>query len=266
MTSHDLHTLRTLDPAGGSVDVHGDRAQADLRRILATDPTLRTQPDRAGRRARRTRWARRVVLASGVAAAVASVAILLPSAFGGDQAFATWTGTPTAMSASERTKAAAACRDQQGSGSPEYRDALSSATTAIAERRGDWTLVTLAGPGGFSALCITDEGRPFFREYFGSIGSTPPADRPDRRGLSATVLGTGSLDGRYLSVVAGPAGSDVTGVRYASPSRGEVTATVAGGQFALWLPGTELESASRDGAALQVTYRDGTTATVTLLL
>jgi hypothetical protein len=260
MTSNeDLHTLKTLDPAGGPVDVHGPRAQADLRRILATDPAPRT-------RSPRTRRIRRLVLASGVAAALASAAVFLPSAFGGDPAFATWTGTPAAMSAPDRAEAAAACRDQQESGSPEYGDELSTATTAISERRGDWTLVTLAGPDGFSALCITDDGRPFFRDYFGSIGSTPPADRPGPRGLAATDLGTGAANGNQLSVAAGFAGSDVTDVRYVSTRRGEVRATVSGGQFALWLPGNELESAGRNGVPLQVTYRDGSTATITVSL
>ena len=54
---------------------------------------------------------------------------------------------------------------------------------------------------------------------------------------------------------------DVTGVTYQSASRGQVAATVAAGRFALWLPGNELMDASRTGVQVQVTYRDGSTAT-----
>lgn len=256
----DLHTLKTLDPAAGAVDSHGSRAQADLRRILATDPAPVAQLYR------NRRLARRIALGTGIAAVAAAAAVVLPSAVGGDRAFATWTAAPTAMPAQDRAKAAAACRDNQESGSPDYRDELSAATTAISERRGDWTLVTLAGRDGFSALCITDERLPLFQTYFGSIGSTAPADRPDRRGLTATGLGTGTANGKQLSVAAGLAGSDVTGVSYTSASHGKVTATVSAGHFALWLPGNELESASRQGVPLHVTYRDGTAAIITLTL
>jgi hypothetical protein len=256
----DLHTLKTLDPATTPADPHGPRAQADLRRILATNPAPLVQPHR------HRRLARRIVLGSGIAAVAATAAVILPSATGGDQAFATWTASPTAMSGPDKAKAAAACRDNQTSGSPDYRNELSSATTAIAERRGDWTLVTLAGPGGFSALCITDQRPALFQTYFGSIGATAPADRPGRRELTATDLGTGTADRRHLSIAAGLAGTDVTRVRYASPSHGDVTATVSGGHFALWLPGDELESASQHGLPVHVTYHDGTTATITLTL
>ncbi|MFC5264681.1 hypothetical protein ACFPJ1_21425 [Kribbella qitaiheensis] len=39
------------------------------------------------------------------------------------------------------------------------------------------------------------------------------------RGLKATDLGAGSIDGKYLSVAIGMAGSDVTGVTYQRQSR-----------------------------------------------
>lgn len=256
----ELHILKTLDPAAGDIDPYGRRARADLQRILATDPATGVQPRR------NRRLATRVALGSGLVAATATAAVVLPSALGGDEAFATWTATPTGMSVEDRASASASCHDQQKSGSPEYRDELSNAGTAISERRGDWTLVILAGRNGFSALCITDDSTPLFRDFFGSIGKTAPTDLPGRRGLTATGLGTGSSSGNQLSVAVGFAGSEVTGVSYNSASQGKVTATVSGGQFALWLPGNELESASRHGAPLQVTYRDGTTTTITLTL
>jgi hypothetical protein len=38
------------------------------------------------------------------------------------------------------------------------------------------------------------------------------------------------------------------------------------GHFALWFPGNELQNASSQGVPLEVTYRDGTTATTRLTL
>lgn len=258
MTRTDFEILKTLDPAAADVDPNGLRARADLHRILATDPTApaSTRP--------RKRLARRVALGSGLVAASAAAALVVPSLVGGDEAFATWTAAPVGLSAKDKAAASASCRDQQKSGSPEFRDDLSKASTAISERRGEWTLVVLAGRDGFSALCITDESTPLFQSSFGSIGKT--TDLPSRRGLTATVLGTGSIDGNELSVAAGAAGPDVTALTYTSATRGKVKATVSGGQFALWLPGNELESTSRKGIPLQATHRDGTTSTITLTL
>ncbi|WP_112242915.1 hypothetical protein [Kribbella monticola] len=254
----DFPVLRTLDPADREIDPNSPRARADLERILATDPAL---PALRPRRSRRLA----VSVALGAAAAATVAALVLPSALGGDKAFASWTSSPSGMSASKRADAANSCRSHQKSGSHEYADQLKSAGTAISERRGAWTLVILAGRDGFSALCITDDSKHLFRSYFGAIGSTPPANRPSNRGLAPLVLGTGSIDGNELSVAAGAAGSDVTAVTYTSPTRGKVNATVSGGQFALWLPGNDLTGGAK-GTSVQVTYRDGTTATVTLHL
>lgn len=255
----ELHVLKTLDPAAEDIDPHGARAQADLQRILASEPVLRPAPPRltSPRKIRR-----RVAWGAGLVAAVTAAAIVLPSLSGGDEAFASWTGDPAGMSAKQRADASASCRNEQKA-SPEYRDDLSTAVTAISERRGRWTLVVLSGQHRFTALCVTDDSTHWFRDFFGSIGRTtvtPPAPR----GLAPTDLGTGAIDGRELSVAVGFAGSEVVAVTYTSPAHGKVKATVAGGHFALWLPGNDLEHASRQGAPVQVTYRDGTTATVQL--
>lgn len=47
-------------------------------------------------------------------------------------------------------------------------------------------------------------------------------------------------------------------------ARGLVAATVAGGRFAFWFPGDELED--RETVPVEVTYADGSTATVKLEL
>jgi hypothetical protein len=125
-------------------------------------------------------------------------------------------------------------------------------------------LVTLAGAKGFSALCITDESTTLFRDWFGSIGTPANYATPGPRDVVATDLGTGGIDAGEFSVAAGYTGSDVTGVTYYSANHGHVAATVSAGRFALWLPGDELKDASNDGVNVQVTYRDGSTATLRL--
>jgi hypothetical protein len=248
-----LETLKSLDPADRTANPHTPRAQSDL------DHILRSPRPEAAPQAPRSRG--RLVVAAGVAAAVAVGVFVVPVVTGGDEAFATWTAQPTGLSAGKRDDAASSCRQRQGSGSPEYKKQLADARTAVAERRGNWTLVALVGEAGFSALCVTDDSRPFFQSMFGSVGST--GSQPGPRGLTAVNLGTGILDNHALSVASGFAGADVTGVSYTSPTKGKVSATVSAGQFALWLPGSELESS---GVPLQATYKDGTSATVTVRL
>jgi len=267
--------LRTLDAADQHVDPASPRSRSDLHRILSTDPMpdpLR-QPcalaaDRAGRPGRAARSARQAALAGVALAAVTAGVVAMPSLTGGDQAFASWTATPEGLTEQERTEAAAGCRraQQHGAGA-EYANDFSSTRPVIAERRGVWTTVVLAGPAGFSAMCISDDSTHLFtKDMIGSIGrpTVHAADGP--RELTATSLGTGTMNAGDLSLAAGTAGSEIAAVVYRSSTRGEVAATVSGGHFALWLPGDELTDASSNGVELDVTYRDGSTGTSRLTL
>lgn len=256
-----LDVLRSLDPAPDQVDPHGPRARADLARILASDPAA--GPRELTRPAR----APRLVAAAVAVLAVGSGLALLPSLTGSDPAYATWTAVPTTVPGNQQSEMADACRDAQreGAGST-HRQELASATTAIAERRGAWSLVLLTGDDGFSALCITDESRPLFRSSFGYVGAATDTAEGTDGSLAANALGVGSIDGRELSVATGPVGPDVVAVTYLSDEHGEVAATVSHGYFAFWLPGDELSDASRTGTPVEVTYRDGSTETVTVAL
>ncbi|SEE87803.1 hypothetical protein [Jiangella alba] len=258
MTSTDT-VLRSLDPASRDVDPHGPRARADLARILAAPPAAPVRP--------RRRRAGRLVLATTAAAGVAvGASIVVPSLTGGDTAFATWTAAPSAVSAAASAEIADACRDAQRDGAGRSFEAeLASATAAVAERRGAWTLALLAGDDGFSALCITDESTPLFRSSIGYVGRPEEHVAPGPRELSASALGSGTVDGADLSMAAGAAGSDVAAVTYHSAEHGDVAATVAAGHFAFWLPGGELTDTSA-GVPVTVTHTDGTTAVVTLRL
>ncbi|HEX6339272.1 MAG TPA: hypothetical protein VFZ85_20120 [Jiangellaceae bacterium] len=256
-------TLRTLDPADPNVDPHSPRARATLERILTIEPGQHA--DHRPVKARSRRGIRVAVAASATAVTAAAAVVILPSLTTGDRAFASWTATPSGLSAQAAADAAASCRDAQLDGPGEnFVNELRAADAAIAERRGEWTLVALSGSDGFSALCITDESTSLFRDWIGSIGTPANYSPPDPRDVVATDLGAGSARAGELSVAAGYAGSDVAGVVYQSAGRGAVEATVSGGRFALWLPGDELEDASRDGVEVEVSYRDGSTATLRL--
>ncbi|ADG73563.1 conserved hypothetical protein [Cellulomonas flavigena DSM 20109] len=258
-------TLRALDPADTHVDMTRARVRADLDTILATAPSApATAPARP--RAPRPRRTRVAVLA-GAAAAAAAALVVAPPLTGGDTAFATWTAVPTALTEQESAAAAEACRDQVQNGAGEGEPALADARVAVSERRGDWTAVVLSGPGGFSALCLSDDSSGLFTGgMVGSVGVSVGSVDVGPRGLRATDLGWGSTGAGAVSLAAGHAGAEVTGVTYRSATHGDVVATVSEGRFALWLPGDELDGASTTGVEVEVTYVDGSTGTQTLTL
>lgn len=270
---HDIDkALRTLDAADPYVDPRRPRARADLARILATDPHAHAGAPSAGPAGRtpRARWSlRRVALAGGALAAVTTGLVALPSLTGGDQALASWTSVPDQMTPEQRADAAISCRqaEMEGAGT-DYIDELSSAEPVIAERRGVWNTVVLAGTAGFAALCITDDSAGLFTMgMIGSIGSPDDAVLPGPRELAATDLGTGTMSAGDLSLAAGTVGTEIVGVVYRSRSHGDVTATVSAGRFAFWFPGDELEDVgSTDGVQVEVTYRDGGAGTAVLKL
>ena len=87
-----------------------------------------------------------------MAAATAGL-VILPALSGGDPAFATWTAA--GMSAQDSARAVADCRaSNKRVGDGMYAGDVDAAAVAIAERRGVWTTVVLAGQNGFSALDI----------------------------------------------------------------------------------------------------------------
>lgn len=260
---HELTTtLRTLDPATHA-DARSPQARLLLEQVLASDPgTVPAGPTPAPR----TTPHRRRLVAAVVVAAAACTAVVLPATNGGDPAFATWSPTPEELSPAARADAAESCRDAQrdGAGS-EHADALAAARVAVSERRGAWTTVVLTGPGGLQALCVSDSSTRFFDDMFGSVG-VPDVAAPGPRDVVATDLGIGSVDGSELSLAAGLVGPDVREVSYESSERGRVQATVSRGQFALWLPGDELEEGAAEGVRVRVTHTDGTSSEAVLRL
>lgn len=248
-------TLRQLDPADPAADATSERARIDLTRILQSAPEA-PSPVVLNHRRPIVRLATASAL---VAAAGAAVFVVVPSITGGDEAFATWTATPSGMSAAETARSAEQCRDAQREMPAGYEEQLAAARVAISERRGEWTTVVLTGTDGFSALCITDESKPMFESWVGSAGTPTDYVTPQARSIQLTSRGPVAMNGHELSLLEGAVGAEVVGVSYQSKGNGEVQATVSQGRFALWFPGDELKE---DGADVVVSYRDGTSATV----
>lgn len=257
--------LRQLDPADTPADATArtadglsERALADLERIVA-EPRDTAAPT-TSLSARRTRP--RVVVGLAAAASLAVAGVLAPSALGGgDQAFASWTPVPAGLGAAQVDAAGQSCRDQLA----EADAAAADAEVVLAERRGEWTTAVLGGPDGFSGLCITDASTGWFRhDMIGSVGAATGLPDPGARDVVATDLGTGTLGAGDVSLAAGLVGTDVVRVSLRSATHGTVEATVAGGRFALWAPGDDLEGLA--SVPVRVEYADGTTATVALSL
>ncbi|GAA4628294.1 hypothetical protein [Cellulomonas oligotrophica] len=266
----DLTTaLRSLDAADPRVDGAGARARTVLQAILTTDPDQPTAAAPGGARttARPPRTTRRVVATVGLVAAATAGIVALSPLTGGDHAFATWSATPSGMSSHEQAEAVAGCRASMQDAAPELAEGLAAAVAAVAERRGVWTTVVLSGADGLSALCVADSSAGLFEDaVIGSVGGPTGTLAPGARDLVATDLGTGTIGAGTVSLAAGEAGADVVGVVYRSATHGPVAATVRAGRFALWFPGADLTDAGSEGVDVQVTYRDGTTATRTLTL
>jgi hypothetical protein len=258
--------LRSMDAAEQSSLPSPSRAQADLNRILASQPVSTASNNRLGGyepgKAKANRR-RRAVTLGGLAAAVTAGFLIMPVLSGGDPAFATWTAAPGTLIGAERDNAVADCRNSKRDvGGGMYSTELSAAEVAIAERRGAWVTVVLSGPDGFEATCTTDATAPWFRKgTFGSVGKPANVTALPARGIAAAQLGTGSIADKPLSIASGRVGADVAAISYTSSAKEEVIATVAKGQFAFWLPGNDLQNASDHGAPVDVTYRDGSSET-----
>lgn len=199
MTRSDLHAvLRSLDPAEMVRPDDPARAAADLDSIVATDPSAPWPPSPPVVQGGRRRWtppaARgRLALAGAALAAVLTGAVVLAPLPGGDPAFASWTAAPSGLSSQERKEAADSCRDTQtGGADAEDSERLRRARPAVAERRGTWTTVLLAGADGFSALCITDGSSPSFdRDMIGAVGTPTGGTARGPRELAATSWASG---------------------------------------------------------------------------
>lgn len=266
--------LRSMDPATDAPPARPQRAHADLEHILSHNPaptmpvmtTVKTVNRNGSTHSQQFRSPirrRRAVALGGLVAATTAGLFVIPGLIGGDAAFATWTTAPVTLSEEDREDAVADClASNKDTGGGMYAEDLVNAEVAIAESRGAWMTVVLTGSDGFEATCTTDASAPWWDSgMIGSIGKLGAETDPAPRALKPTQLGTGMIMNEPISMAAGRAGDDVSGITYTSAAGEDVIATVSNGQFAFWLPGDELENASDGGSIVTVSYRDGTTQT-----
>lgn len=277
MSKHTVDTmttaaLRDLDPAPTTVltDEELERADATCARILATPSHDQVAAETDRPRRRRSRL---LVPVGLVGAAGAAVPALLLS---GGSAFASWTPKPEPLTAAAVSEAAATCR-----AALEVPD--QGERVVIAERRGGWTYVLIAGPKAEGACLMPDDlvGRQdpadHTKEGFFGGYTTDPVEAPtlardrivETESMSGSVPTPGlwffSNEG-WFSSVQGHVGSGVTGVTVHTPVGLDVEASVANGRFAAWWPSDQPSSENPEvmGAwTYTVTLADGSTRRVT---
>lgn len=176
------------------------------------------------------------------AAAAGAVWLVVPG--GAGTAYASWTGTPTAVLARDVATVTAACRDSvEGSHTPLDR-ALFDASPAIAERRGDFVFLMFTRASARAALavdCIAQlrPGSGEVEEISAAVGGAGAGDAPltppEADEVELTSIGQFDLDGTAASV-AGRIGRDVRAVTIHAGER-TVAATLDNGWFVAWWPG-----------------------------
>ncbi len=265
--------LRDLDPAPTTVltDEELGRADATFARILAT-PSHGHVPEESDRPRRRRR---RLLVPVGLVAAAGAAVLALP--LGGGSAFASWTPKPEPLSAEAVAEAAATCRTAFGM--PDQGERV-----VIAERRGGWTYMLIAGPKAEGACLMPDDlvghqdpADAREKGFFGGY-TTDPVEAPtlardrivETENMAGSVPTPGlwpfSHDMGWFSSVQGYVGRDVTGVTVHTPVGTDVQASVAHGRFAAWWPSDRPSSENSEvmGAwTYTVTLAHGSTRRIT---
>jgi hypothetical protein len=265
MKSPLLLDLTELDPARG-MHAPGTPDDPALRSILDSNRTARASvaPPR--------RPVRPVVIA-GAAASVVMVAVggvVLSQTLGSAPAYASWTAEPRVLTPEETADRAAGCPTAaqeitDGADGPSVTDVPVAAV--LAEARGDYTYVVLAGDHAYADCFVTatHDGSP--NDVVSSSAVVPgPVTGPAPAGRDVRVLQAGTAswseggtgEGAVTSAF-GRAGADVAGVTAVLRSGERVEASVGDGWWSLWAPG----GAVFDGPA-RVTFTDGSTASVDL--
>ncbi|NNU27278.1 hypothetical protein [Isoptericola sediminis] len=263
MRSPLLDDLGGLDPAR-HVRAPGHPDDPALARVLATD---RTVPDRYLAPARRSRAGVATGVFAGAVAAVAA-GVVVSTTLGGPEAYASWTPTPQVVDPAAAGQDAEACptaahaidEDAAGEGAPITEIPLDP---VLAEVRGDYTYVLLAGDGALAECFVTTtDGDP--QVYTSESVGAEQVPEPAPSGLVVAESGTASWsDGPSgegaVTAAFGRVGDEVEAVTVATADGEQVAASVDDGWFALWAPGEESFS-----ALAQVTYVDGSTEEVPL--
>lgn len=248
--------LRQLDPAPPTElsEAELERAGAAFDRIVAlpSDAPVPVEPD--GPQRRRNRW----MVTAGLAGAVGvAVPVLL---LGGGSAYGSWTPTPEPLTDADAEAAGASCRAALAV--PDHGERV-----VLAERRGEWTYVLLAGPEA-EATCLMpndlgERGDPRDRDgYSGTYDPDAPAPlTPEPGGIEETASAITATDDEDVAWVQGYVGSDVTGVTVHASSVPDFEASIVDGRFAAWWPAVPQSSDNPEGETWSYTVHlaDGST-------
>ena len=200
-----------------------DLLEHDLREALFDRAGLMTSQASTRLRALdyhpRSRWlpSRPALGARGLsgAAAAAGAAILLGSS--ATPAFAGWTASPTAPLPGQLAGAQQQCGAGVG-------------TPVLTDTRGPYTASIYAD----GSTCLQGNGVRISSDSGGGAEASVPAGTIELNGA-----GESDSDGHALTMVDGPIGAGVTGVRITRSDGSSVQATVKDGWYLAWWPGTE---------------------------
>jgi hypothetical protein len=200
-----------------------DLLEHDLREALSDRAAL-IRPEASARiraidyRPRTRRLPSRPVLGGlglGGAAAAAGAAILLASSAA--PAFAGWTTSPTAPRPGQLAAAQLHCG--AGAGTP-----------ALSDTRGPYTASIYAD----GSTCLSGNGIKINSSSSGGANARIPAGR-----IALGGTGESDSDGHALTMVDGPIGAGVTGVKITRSDGSSVQATVRNGWYLAWWPGNQ---------------------------
>ncbi|MGE9351046.1 hypothetical protein ACQP60_16390 [Isoptericola variabilis] len=256
MKSPMMAELADLDPAR-DLRAPGRPDDDALQAILGT--ARRATPMR--------RRARPAVLAGAAAAGVVAVAgaaavVWWPAP---QAAYASWTAVPATVTPAAAEADVQQCESvahgiTEGEDGPHVEDVPIS--PVLAERRGDYTYVLLAGDGATGECLVTTRASGATDVVGGDAVLASVADEPGARDVTTVGAGTASWsegdtgDGALTSAY-GRVGADVASVSVVTTAGERVEATVQDGWWAVWAPG---EASLRTTAEL--TFSDGATAEV----
>lgn len=252
-------TLRALDASTGVDSAHRARAEAMLTALVdGTDA-----PPAPVRPIRRRTYARWFALA-GAAAGLGLIVTVMPGAKPQD-AFASWTAQPSQVDPATKAQATKACTDAMKKASAPIPGVPASEQPApqgdpvfqVAEQRGDYILVALAGDQGGEFNCLSKAATPDQLMASGgglpSVGVKPVTPAAD--GLVSNGASLFGFDGTGLAVVQGTVGKQVVGVTAHSAGK-SVKATLDNGLFAAWWPTATPDASAPLGVTFDVTLAD----------
>ncbi|MBZ2196078.1 hypothetical protein [Occultella gossypii] len=257
-----LRAVQQLDPQANPDPVDSEALLARVRLAIADAPA--EMPDLAPRQVPRT--TRRVVV--GAAAAILlGAAVYTVANPGQPPAYASWTPTPTELTAPVAAERAAECPTVEVmQGPPEDPTDMTDIplTLHLAEQRGDYTFAVSSGVSEDGepaySVCLVDANSGITTAQ-GAIlpadSAVAPSSADGVEVFNDSVDWSVTSEEDAITYVFGTAGTDVTAVDVHTDSGSFAHASLADGWWAVWFPGdvdltTDLTVTTSDGTTREV--------------